>query len=67
MLPRPRKVVHVYGRPVEVGPPNPTPTADEVERVARAYVAEVRRIFEKHKHECLPPEVAGKGLIVSRL
>ena len=57
-------VTLVIGRPVEVGPPNPTPSSAEVQAVFERYVDEVARIFETHAARYLPAPVAGRGLRV---
>ena len=55
-------VTLVVGRPVEVGPPTPTPSPAEVQAVFERYVDEVARIFETHAARYLPPSVASRGL-----
>ncbi len=70
MVPNPTDVSVCWGRPVDVGPPNASPTDAEVTEVLHRYVAELRRVFDAHKDECLPPEIAQKGLevkVLSRL
>mmetsp|Transcript_521 Transcript_521/g.962 ORF Transcript_521/g.962 Transcript_521/m.962 type:complete len:329 (+) Transcript_521:360-1346(+) len=57
--------VHVcWGRPVPVGPPDASPTEDQVLAVFTKYVAELRRLFDENKDKCLPPEVAKHGLSI---
>jgi 2-acylglycerol O-acyltransferase 2 len=64
----PRQVdVHIrWGQPVPVGPANADPTDADVEAVFEAYVTELKAVFDAHKHECLPPEIAARGLTVVR-
>jgi len=50
------------GRPVEVGPADANPTEEYVRQVFRAYCTELRRLFDEHKDEALPPEIAARGL-----
>lgn len=47
-----------------VGPPNANPTDAEVAAVFDRYVSELRRVFDANKEECLPPDVAARGLEV---
>jgi hypothetical protein len=55
--------VHVvWGDPIDAGSANASPSDAEVQAVFGRYVAELRRIFEKHAARCLPPEVAARGL-----
>ena len=64
--PFPHATRHVYalGRPVPVGPPNPSPTDDEVLAVLRLWVREMRRLFDEHKG-CLDEDVAARGLSIT--
>lgn len=65
IVPRPTTINVRFGRPVEVGPPQKAPSAAAVEELYARYVAELRRLFDEHK-ALLPPEVAARGLVVSR-
>ena len=65
--PLPTKTALVVGREVAVGPPNPSPTDEQVEEVFGRYVAEVRRLFDAHAHEHLPPDVVARGLTIERI
>ena len=66
LIPR-RGDIHIrWGQPVDVGPPTSAPTDAQVEAVYERYVAALRELFDAHKDECLPPEVAAKGLGISR-
>ena len=72
LLPNPGTVVtHVVGRAVDVGGaarvPGAPVTEAELEEAYRRYKAELSRVFEKHKHALLPPEVAARGLLFHRL
>ena len=65
IVPRPTNISVRFGRPVEVGPPQQAPSAAAVEELFARYVAELRRLFDEHK-ALLPPDVAARGLAVSR-
>jgi len=55
--------LHVcWGRPVHVGDPNAEPSEADVMAVFQRYVAELRRVFDENKAECLPPDVAKRSL-----
>jgi len=57
--------IHVcWGRPVQVGPPNAAPTDEQVSQVFASYQTELCRLFDEHKAECLPADVAARGLEV---
>ncbi len=64
---RASRVTLVIGRPVEVGAPDPSPSAEKVEAVFADYVAEVARIFSTHAARYLPAEVAARGLRIERI
>jgi len=64
LVPKPTNVHVRWGNAISAGSPNPNPTNDEVQAVFDLYLAELRRVFNKHKDACLPPEVAAKGLTV---
>ena len=55
-----------YGRPVEVGAPEENPSDERVEALFAAYVVELQRVWDEHAFECLPREVAERGLQVHR-
>lgn len=55
-----------WGVPVEVGPPEDNPSAERVEEVFTRYLTELQRVFYANAHECLPPEVAARGLKIVR-
>ena len=58
--------IHIrWGQPVGVGPPNDNPTDAQVEQVFAAYVQALQAVFEAHKYDCLPADVAAKGLTIS--
>lgn len=64
LLPRPTQHVVAVGRPVATAAaPCPNPTDAQVAAVLDAWVAEMRRLFDEHKHH-LPPAVANRGLAV---
>mmetsp|Transcript_2793 Transcript_2793/g.7367 ORF Transcript_2793/g.7367 Transcript_2793/m.7367 type:complete len:327 (+) Transcript_2793:75-1055(+) len=55
-----------WGSPVEVGPPEEHPSDERVEEVFARYLEELRRVFYANAHDCLPPEVAARGLKIVR-
>jgi hypothetical protein len=60
--------VHVrYGHPVDVGPREDDPSDARVEEVFGRYRAELERLFDANAGDCLPPEVAKRGLKIVRL
>lgn len=60
--------VHVrWGEPVEVGPAEEDPSEERVEEVFQRYLRELQKVFYENCHECLPPEVAAKGLRIVRM
>lgn len=63
-FPYPTHHSFVIGNPVHTGPPNPNPTDEEVAEVLGRWKAEMRRIFDAHRH-LLPPEAARRGLTIS--
>lgn len=63
MLPVFRRGLHVrFGDPVDVGPADENPSDEKVQEVFAKYADALKRVFDAHKDECLPPEVAAKGL-----
>lgn len=64
----PRKTdIHVrWGAPVEVGPPEENPSDERVEEVFTRYLDELQRVFSANAYDCLPPEVAARGLKIVR-
>jgi len=62
MLPHATDIHVRWGRPVEVGPPEAEPSDERVQEVFQRYVAELQRLWDLHAKDCLPPEVAAKGL-----
>lgn len=51
-----------FGRPVEVGEPQADPGDEVVERVFARYVEELTRMFDEYGNQCLPEDVAAKGI-----
>ena len=51
-----------YGYPIEVGATEDEPSDERVKAVFELYLAELRRLFDANKDQCLPPHVAAKGL-----
>merc|ERR1711971_426547 len=64
LVPKPVPVHVCWGAVVPVGPPNAHPTEEEVLKVFAKYVAELRRLFDDNKDECLPPKVAARGISI---
>jgi len=64
LVPTPTDVHVRWGNAVAVGAPSRDPSDEEVAAVFCRYLTELRRIFDKHKDACLPPEVAARGLTV---
>lgn len=64
LVPRATDIHVCWGAPVEVGAPNDAPSDAEVEAVFSRYVAELRRLFDANKDDCLPAEVAARGLTI---
>lgn len=64
LLPRSTDVHVRFGRPVPVGPPTAEPTAAQVRELFGRYVHELRRVFDENARDCLPPEIAARGLAV---
>lgn len=65
LLPSREKALHGrWGRPVDVGKANDSPSDEQVREVFERYVEELTRMFDEYKGECLPPAVAAKGLHV---
>ena len=62
LYPRKVPISVCWGRPVPVGPPNASPSDDEVRAVFARYCDELKRLFDEHKEHRLPPDVAEKGL-----
>ena len=60
-IPRSIDLKFVIGDVVEVGPPDENPSREKVEEIFQRYTAALVRVFDAHK-DCLPPEVAEKGL-----
>mmetsp|Transcript_60358 Transcript_60358/g.118748 ORF Transcript_60358/g.118748 Transcript_60358/m.118748 type:complete len:338 (+) Transcript_60358:1-1014(+) len=57
--------VHLrFGEPVDVGPKEEHPSDERVQEVYQRYVAALQKLFDRYKDDCLPPEVAARGLKV---
>jgi len=67
LLPRPVNIHVRWGKPIQVGSPDPAPSEERVEELFCRYIAALRSLFDMYAHECLPPEVASKGLKIIRL
>jgi len=62
------KGIHVrWGEPVPVGEADEHPTDERVEEVFIRYLDALKTLFDKYAHECLPSEVAARGLKIMRL
>lgn len=66
LLPRATEVHVRWGRPIPVDAVA-EPSEELVEELFCRYLAELRALFDCHAHECLPPEVAVRGLKIVRL
>lgn len=65
MLPIYNSGIHVrYGEPVEVGAPDANPSDEKVHEVFKKYTSALQKLFDAHKNELLPTEVAAAGLTV---
>lgn len=53
-----------WGQPVEVGEKQQDPKESQVQQTFARYVLELGRLFEEHRYQVLPPDVAAKGLTV---
>lgn len=60
MVPYKKPVVAIVGKPIRIDTAVPEPTTEQIDAVHAAFVAELRRIFDKHKH--LIPSYANKKL-----
>jgi len=62
-LPKPGQNLDAkMGEPVEVGPPDDNPSDEKVQEVFQRYVASLQKLFDEYKDQCLPAEVAARGL-----
>eukprot|EP00444_Apocalathium_aciculiferum_P050349 CAMPEP_0183512994 /NCGR_PEP_ID=MMETSP0371-20130417/11916_1 /TAXON_ID=268820 /ORGANISM="Peridinium aciculiferum, Strain PAER-2" /LENGTH=317 /DNA_ID=CAMNT_0025710161 /DNA_START=89 /DNA_END=1042 /DNA_ORIENTATION=+ len=66
-FPRATDIHARWGAPVEVGEPDENPSDDKVEEVFSRYLKELQRIFYANAQECLPPDVAARGLKIVRM
>lgn len=66
LLPLPTDVHVRWGRPVEVGPKELEPSDERIEKLFAKYMTALQETFDAHAAECLPPEVAAKGLAIIR-
>lgn len=65
LLPKAGSGLHIrWGQPVDVGPPDESPSEEKVLLVFEHYVGALRQLFDAHKRTCLPREVADRGLEV---
>lgn len=65
MLPVYRSGMHIrFGDPVDIGPKDENPSDEKVQEAFQKYTDALQKLFDKHKDECLPPEVAARGLEV---
>lgn len=67
LLPMPTDIHVRWGKPVEVGEKELEPSEERVEELYNRYVAALHEVFDQHAHDCLPPELAKRGLKVIRL
>ena len=61
IIPHATPITIVSGSPIEVGPPNPNPTAADLKVVYEKYEAELHRLFNKYGKKSLPPDVFNQG------
>mmetsp|Transcript_75779 Transcript_75779/g.180032 ORF Transcript_75779/g.180032 Transcript_75779/m.180032 type:complete len:323 (+) Transcript_75779:68-1036(+) len=62
LIPRATPLHVRWAKPLEVGPKDDNPSEARVQMLYQEYVASLQELFDKYKDECLPPEVAAKGL-----
>lgn len=63
-----RTDIHVrWGAPLAVGPAVVEPSEEQVEELFQRYLLALQDLFDRHAHECLPPEVASRGLKIIRV
>jgi len=67
LIPYPTDVHVRWGSPVHVGDPDPNPSEERVQEVFTQYLAALQHLFDRYAFECLPQEVAAKGLKIIRL
>eukprot|EP00929_Paragymnodinium_shiwhaense_P016969 TRINITY_DN12578_c0_g1_i1.p1 TRINITY_DN12578_c0_g1~~TRINITY_DN12578_c0_g1_i1.p1 ORF type:complete len:347 (+),score=53.69 TRINITY_DN12578_c0_g1_i1:94-1134(+) len=67
IMPRATDIHCRWGRPVEVGEADPNPSDEKVEEVFQRYLVELQRVFYENAADCLPPDVAARGLKVMRM
>jgi 2-acylglycerol O-acyltransferase 2 len=67
LLPRATDIHVRYGKPVDVGAAEAEPSDARVEEVFTRYLAELQWVFDTYANDCLPPEVAKRGLKVVRV
>jgi len=66
LLPK-RTDVHVrWGVPIVVER-DPSPSDERVEELFQTYMGHLRDLFDTFAYECLPPEVAARGLKITRM
>jgi 2-acylglycerol O-acyltransferase 2 len=60
--------IHIrWGNPIDVGTPEAEPSEERVQEVYGRYVAELQRLFDANAKDCLPADVAAKGLKIVKL
>jgi len=65
MLPVYRTGLHIrFGEPVDVGPREDNPSEERVQEAFKKYLVALRKLFDRYKDECLPRDVAARGLNV---
>uniref|UniRef100_A0A7S1F4Z8 Acyltransferase n=1 Tax=Noctiluca scintillans TaxID=2966 RepID=A0A7S1F4Z8_NOCSC len=67
LMPRSGNIHVRWGRHIDPGPAEDEPSDSRVEEVFGRYLAEIQRIFDENAFNCLPPEVAAKGLLIKRV
>jgi len=65
MLPIFRSGMHIrIGEPVHLGPKEENPSEERVQQAFKLYLDGLHKVFNKYKDQCLPKEVAARGLVV---
>mmetsp|Transcript_4344 Transcript_4344/g.10656 ORF Transcript_4344/g.10656 Transcript_4344/m.10656 type:complete len:318 (+) Transcript_4344:34-987(+) len=67
LIPRSTPLHVRWAKPLEVGPKDAHPSEERVQALYQEYLALLQEVFDTYKDECLPPEVAAKGLRITKL
>eukprot|EP00747_Dinoflagellata_sp_TGD_P213494 gnl/TRDRNA2_/TRDRNA2_86430_c0_seq1.p1 gnl/TRDRNA2_/TRDRNA2_86430_c0~~gnl/TRDRNA2_/TRDRNA2_86430_c0_seq1.p1 ORF type:complete len:339 (+),score=43.54 gnl/TRDRNA2_/TRDRNA2_86430_c0_seq1:62-1018(+) len=66
-LPHPTDIHVRWGAPLDVGPAVEEPSDEQVEALFARYVEALKQLFDAHAKDCLPAEIAGRGLEIVRI